>query len=237
MLQFTSTIVGVLLVASVAFAQDQPLMHQQQMQMPGQQGGNLLSGLMSSLGGATGQMSRQQNGQQPQGLLGGLGNLGNLGNPLDSIMGGQMGGQLGNGGQMMQGQNGLSNLLQQLQHLPQRGMQMLNQLVASIRQMMPQNGFGRNGNNMQQQQQFPGQQGLNMQGLTAPLNDLTQGRLPDISQLSQQLPNMANNLVPGLGNSLSNVLPQQQQQQQQQRQQQLQPQQSQPQQQQRVNNN
>lgn len=200
-----STVAIVLVLGLVGSARAQDMLQPQQQQQQQRAGGNPLGGLLDGL---QGQQARQ--GQQPQGLLGGLGNLG-------AMLGRQQGPQMGGAGQTMTGGQQQGNLLNMLQYLPERGMQMLNQLLMSVRNMLPAGlgrnmqpgGLARNGSFPEPQQSMgplasPGA-GLNLAGLGA--QGLSQGRLPDIGQLSQQLPQMADKLVPGLSRAFSDVLP------------------------------
>lgn len=192
-----STLAGVLVVALALVSSVHTQMQDGQMQ--GAQPNGLLGALqLDNLLGGGG-----NNRQGQQGLLGGLPNLG-------SLLGNQQQQQQPMGNQMNNQNNPMGGLGSLLQNLPRRSIEALNQILSSVRNLLP-TGLGRNSQMQQQQQQqlLPlNLQGLNLQGLTAPLTEaLSQGRLPNVNQLTQQLPGVANNLVPGLGRTISDVLP------------------------------
>lgn len=193
----------------------------------GAQGQGPLGGLTNMLGG--------QNGQQGGNPIGGLTNM--LGRDGASNL---LNGLLGSPQQQMQmqQQQGPGGLADLLRRLPQRGIEMLQSVLTNVRNMLP-GGLGRNStimnrnpmngqlmNNMPNMQNLPnmqnpssnplGQLSSNLNGLTAPVNNLMNGQLPDVNQMTNQLSQTASQIGSSLtrtlsgngnSNSLANAMP------------------------------
>ena len=176
----------------------------------------------------TGQAQMIPNGQMQGGLGGFMGNLmGGSQSQMPSI--GQMPNQM-NGNMMMQGgQGGLNGLLR---NLPQQTVQMIQNLINSVRQALPNsrgqqmmsNGNYMNNNQQQlgqllqgllgnlQQQQQPGQQQqqgglLGALGQNNPLGSLTSNLNGLTNSLQQQTGLPLNSLGQSLQSTLGNIVP------------------------------